>query len=355
MASFISTAILRDSESSTSFLPSAGVFRVLVCRPTHSLGNTLLLTPLLRELQVVYPGAEIDVITRTPVAVDLFGQLPHVRHVLCLPSRPFLRPMGFFGVLAHLRRSHYDLAIDPHPCSRTGRTLLRLCRATYKLGFSGHQDAVLTHAIRVPESVRHTGHRPVHLLRNALGYPAAAIPALDIALTPGERTEGIKELERLLRFSRQGGSHGTIGVFANATGHKLLPESWWQSLLNALAARYSAHAIVEIVPAFGRSMLGSKYPAFYTSDVRRLAGVLSQLSLFVSSDCGVMHLACASGAPVVGFFSITNPVEWGPYGSRDCTIDTRGLTPEQIAEQIVVPADSASTSVIPAHSRFGQL
>jgi len=34
--------------------------RVLVCRPNGRLGNTLLLTPLLQELERVFPGAEID-------------------------------------------------------------------------------------------------------------------------------------------------------------------------------------------------------------------------------------------------------------------------------------------------------
>jgi len=84
-------------------------------------------------------------------------------------------------------------------------------------------------------------------------------------------------------------------------------------------------------------MLSSRYPTFYSSNVRRLAGVLSQLSLFVSSDCGIMHLACASGVPVAGIFSATDPMEWGPYGPHDRAIDACGLTAEQVSEQIAMP------------------
>jgi ADP-heptose:LPS heptosyltransferase len=245
--------------------------------------------------------------------------------------------LELIGALSRIRQSRYDLVIDPHPRSRTGRTLLRLSRGTYKLGFSGHNDSVLTHAVCVPQSARHTGHRPVFLLRSALGRDIGAAPTLDIVLSSDERNEGRETLQRLLSSSGIGICNGVIGVFANATGSKQLAQAWWQSLLNALAARHSAHAIVEIVPAFGRSMLGSRYPTFFSSDVRRLAGVLSQLSLFVSGDCGIMHLACASGVPVAGIFSTTDPREWGPYGPCDCVTDVRGLTAEQVAEQIALP------------------
>ncbi|WP_254427179.1 hypothetical protein [Rhodanobacter sp. C01] len=44
-------------------LPPRDIFRILLLRPNHRLGNTLLLTPLLIELEQRYPGAEIDLIT----------------------------------------------------------------------------------------------------------------------------------------------------------------------------------------------------------------------------------------------------------------------------------------------------
>ena len=52
-------------------LPAEGIHRILICRVSHTLGNTLLLTPLLRELQKIYPGAEIDVVTRSQVAEEI--------------------------------------------------------------------------------------------------------------------------------------------------------------------------------------------------------------------------------------------------------------------------------------------
>jgi ADP-heptose:LPS heptosyltransferase len=336
LSSPISRAELCPTAPLPGLLPASGIFRILVCRPTHSLGNTLLLTPLLRDLQTIYPGAEIDIVTRTPIGRDVYAGYPNVRHVHCLPAHAFAHPLAFNKVISRVRSAHYDLVIDPHPHSRTGRTLLSLSQATYKLGFAGYRDSVLTHAVPIPESVRHTAHRAVSLLRSARGLQSIAVPTLDIGLTQFERMDGHETLQRLVDPPAFARSKGVIGVFANATGPKLIAQEWWQSLLSALAARHPEHIIVEIVPAFGRSMLGSRHPTFYTSDIRRLAGVLSQLSLFISADCGIMHLACASGVPVAGIFSATDAGEWGPYGPHDCTIDARGLTAEQVAEQLLV-------------------
>jgi len=319
-------------------LPRADIFRVLVCRPTHTLGNTLLLTPLLREIQSVFPGAEVDIVTRTPLGPAVFGRFSNVRKVHCLPAHAFAKPLQFLKILWTLRSARYDLVIDPHPRSRTGRALLGLSRGRYKLGFGGWKPAMLTHAVGSVDGVCHTGHQPLHLLRSAVGHAGSSSqPTLDIGLSADERAEGRATLQRLVDPDGGRGPRRVIGVFANATGPKLLEGAWWLRLLATLAARYPAHDIVEIVPAFGRSMLGSRYPTFYSTDLRRLAGFLSQLSLFVSADCGVMHLACASATPVTGIFSATDPAEWGPYGPHDSTIDARGLTPEQVAEQIVVP------------------
>ena len=50
-----------------------------------------------------------------------------------------------------------------------------------------------------------------------------------------------------------------------------------------------------------------------------LAAFLSRCRLFVGNDSGVMHLAVASGIPVVAIFGPSNHKAWGPYdpdGSR---------------------------------------
>lgn len=333
------------AQSETGQLPAEGIFRILICRVSHTLGNTLLLTPLLQELEIVYPGAEIDIVTRSPVADQVFGGFYGVRKILVLPAWGFAHPFRFLGVLRQLRQNRYDLAIDPDPRSSTGRALLNLSQSSRTLGFvSPQKRGSLTHPVAVPSGSMRAGRRPVLLLRSALGIndttatgtAATEYPLPDIWLRADEREGGREALERVLS-GRQAGNRkdGVIGIFANATSDKRLSSEWWTRFLHVLEAGCPGHAIVEIIPASATSLLGSRYPAYYSSSVRKLGAVLSNLSLYISADCGIMHLASASGVATFGVFNGTDASEWAPYGRGNHAVDATQRTPEQVAEAIL--------------------
>jgi ADP-heptose:LPS heptosyltransferase len=50
--------------------------------------------------------------------------------------------------------------------------------------------------------------------------------------------------------------------------------------------------------------------------VRQLAAVIQQLRLFISNDCGPMHIAPAVGTPTIGIFGPGEPDIWFPYAAQ---------------------------------------
>ena len=70
--------------------------------------------------------------------------------------------------------------------------------------------------------------------------------------------------------------------------------------------------------------------------VRLLAGVLSQVALFLGHDSGVTHLAAATGAPTIALFGATDPRLWAPVGPRVEVVT--GSTMEGIAVDEVTAA-----------------
>jgi ADP-heptose:LPS heptosyltransferase len=293
------------------------------------------------------------------VADEVFGGFYGVRRNLVLPRWGFAHPLRFLRVLRQLRQTGYDLVIDPDPRSSTGRALLNLSRSSRTLGFVGpHKRGPLSHAVAVPPRGRlRAGQRPVFLLRSALGanqvMPATDRPTTDRTLTEyplpdirlraDEREHGREALERVLAGTRAADrKDGVIGIFANATGDKKLGADWWTRFLRVLEARSPGHAIVEIIPASATSLLDSRYPAYYSSSVRKLGAVLSNLSLYISADCGIMHLANASGAATIGLFSGTDTSEWAPYGPGNHAVETSDRTPEQVAEAVLALLQPAS-------------
>jgi ADP-heptose:LPS heptosyltransferase len=59
--------------------------------------------------------------------------------------------------------------------------------------------------------------------------------------------------------------------------------------------------------------------------VRRLAAVVANMDGFISADCGVMHLAAATGTPVLGLFAVTDPAAYAPYGGANAALSTQTM------------------------------
>lgn len=316
-------------------IPRKGLYRILVCRPNHRLGNTILLTPLISELERVFKGAEIDIISEGDIAREVFASFFSVKHIYCLPKRGFKRPVPFLGTLLKVRKTTYDLIVDPCVGSGFSRTLTKFFRGRYKLGFSdAPEGSGLTHAVPIAVAMRHMAQRPVNLLRAVL-KPAsdagAAYPSLDIRLTEAERMQGRAVIQQLLSDSMQTVTPPVVGIFANATGAKRYPANWWSEFIAAFKQASPASSLIELIPMHGHSMLGEAWPGYYSSDIRRMGAVMAGMDLVISADCGVMHLAVASKVPTVGMFCVTDAAVYSPYGLGSFSLDTQGLSARDAA------------------------
>jgi len=320
-------------------IPQRGIYRILVCRPNHRLGNMLLMTPLIAELERLYKGAEIDIVAEGPLANDVFATYFSVKNIYCLPRRGFKHPPSFLALISRIRRTHYDLIIDPCLGSGFSRTLARIFRGRYKLGFGDMQKPEhFTHLLPTSVAPRHMAQRPVALVR-AQAEPAQSdglgMLAMDIRLTEGERACGKAVVRELLAEQAPAHTRHAIGIFADATGNKCYPQDWWNEFLTTLQERSPHCALVEIVPMHGRSMLGSRWPGYYSSSIRRMGAVMAAMDLVISADCGVMHLAVASGVPTMGLFSVTDAKVYGPYGARSRSLVTCDMSAQSAARRVM--------------------
>ena len=314
-------------------LPTRGIHRVLICRPNHRLGNALLISPLLAEVEALYPGAEIDIIGAGHAARSLFGNRFLVRQIYSLPPK-IARHLWFsVALLRQLRGNTYDLAIDACDGSQSGRLLLAMVRARYKLGLPDAQQnpGSAWHALSGPE---HFAQRGVFLLRTAYaGTLEGAYPPLTLRLADDEREQARRALAAILGEPAVSSAspRPVLGLFTNATGAKRYDTSWWQQFVARLRVLQPELRIVDLVADHGQSQLGDGFASYYTRDLRRLAAMIANMDAFISADCGVMHLAVASGTPTLGLFSVTSAAKYGPYGPANSAIDTRRLSPAEVA------------------------
>ena len=334
-------------------LATKAIFRILVLRPNHRLGNVLMLTPLVSELERTFPGAEIDVLVAGTAGRDVFSTFASVRRVHAFPHYALRHLIHVLQTIVELRGFRYDLIVDPCADSNSNRLLTTWLKTRFALGIPVRLSAAYTHWSKVMDSApAHMAMLPVYMLRHALAsspeVDGKEYPHLDIRLTKPEQAAGRHVLNTLLGWRNKPSHQITIGIFANATGTKRFDECWWLQFISTLVGQRKEFAIVEIVAADARSRLDASFPAYYSSDARKLAALISNLDCFISADCGVMHLACASGARTIGLFSVTDAAKYEPYGGDNCSFETAGKDASDVARSIlaivenVLPHNSAA-------------
>lgn len=309
---------------------------ILICRPNTRLGNTLLMTPLLEEIEAALPSARVEILTACPAAPEVFREFPSVRQVHQLPFRGVRHPLRHLLTLARVRRIRYDILIDPSPRSWTARFLARHLPARLKLGFAGaHQDAGIDVTVPFDGAPAHMGDYPVYLLRRGLlglddQVARMEMPKLNMRLTDAERLAGRDELARVLGAAHPG---PVVAVAAHATGAKRFSVDWWRRMIASLQSRVPAVRVIEIRPSSGLAAL-PQLPGYSSGRVRQVGAVVSAADCFVCADSGLMHLSAATDANTVGLFKVTEPRLYVPRRAASCALTASDDAPEQVAERV---------------------
>jgi heptosyltransferase-3 len=296
---------------------SREIKRILICRPNDRLGNLLLITPLLHEINSAFPDCTVDLFVRGGAAPIVFQNYDFVDRIIMLPKRPFSHLLDYVSGWFSIRQKKYDLVINVEKNSSSGRLSTMFARSRYKF-FGEVTDDLSQH---YPD-YRHIAKYPVYNLRHyltTLGFRRNNQPILplDLKLSGVEKTEGAAILQKLADNNQK-----TICLFTFATGSKCYPESWWADCYNTLKAAYPNYNIVEILPVQNVSQIGYRAPSFYSKDVREIGAVIANADVFIGADSGIMHLAVSAGAPTIGLFWVTDINKYAPYGNGSFGINT---------------------------------
>jgi heptosyltransferase-3 len=315
---------------------------VLIGRINGRLGNTLFLTPLIAQLHALLPDTPIDPALSYPNAPALLAGMPGVRQVILFPHKGTNLLPGYWRALRQLRATHYDLAIDPTPFSTSGRLILSLTRARFRLGFTmPSQWAPLTHAVPLPVQMMHQGRQPAYLLTALGGAWEPAGLRLHLPLRPAEVAAGRAAVGSALRAvgaDLEAGRH-IVGYFGHATGAKALPPSWWDRFWQTLRALRPEVIPLEFLPGAGAAPTVPGFASLHLPAQRQLTAAIASLRMFVSADAGPMHLASTTDTATIGLFQVTDPVMYGPLKSIDRSIVVTQSTPEAAATQVSAALD----------------
>lgn len=288
--------------------------RILISRPNNRLGNLLLITPLVQEITQVFPDCKIDLFVRGGHAKTLFSNYGNIDRIISLPGKPFKQLGQYLTTWLTLRQYDYDLVINVDGESASGKLSTRLAKARHKI--------FATTPVSSDKEILHLAKQPIFHFRSYLDKLGIAtdpseIPNLNIRLSQSERDEGQKNLSQLV-----GNDRHSIAIFTYATGAKRYSEEWWTAFYDRLLQEFKDFNIIEILPAENVSQIQFRAPVFYSKDVRQIAALLAHTAAFVGADSGIMHLASASGVPIIGLFAVSDMGKYQPFGPNSKGINT---------------------------------
>ena len=274
--------------------------RILLVR-FSSLGDVLLMTPLIRALRTRHPAATIAVLTKQ-VWAPLLSANSHLDQVITLAPGQSLVP-----VARALRRADFTDLLDLHASVRT-----RVLRLLVPGAWHGHgtrrreRRALITFKqnhyrdnLPVPERYFEAAR---HLDVTPDGAPAELFtsPAAEARAEEWLTRSGLDLNLPLIGFA-PGAAHVT----------KRWPLRHWRSLteqlaergfgiviVGAAADRASAAEVVTAAPGVVASAAGEL-------DLQAAGALLGRTRVVVAGDTGPMHLATAVARPVVALFGPT--------------------------------------------------
>src|SRR5690606_22001105 len=241
-----------------------------------------------------------------------------IDRIISLPRKPTKEPFKYFKVWFNLKKHAYDLVINADTKSSSGRISAKIVRS--KIKFFGDEND--TDTTPKPDDYFHFGKHPIYNLRenlSTLGITTqkGEMPYLDIKLSADEISQGKTIVDDLVKNTKK-----TICLFTFATGKKCYTEEWWLPFYEKLLIAFPEYNIIEILPVENVSQIGFKATSFYSKDVREMAAVMRNTSVFIGADSGIMHLASASQTPTVGLFSVTKAKKYAPYNEGSLAVNT---------------------------------
>jgi ADP-heptose:LPS heptosyltransferase len=278
------------------------------------IGDTLFTTPAVHALRKRYPDAHITALVY-PTNAGILRSNPDIDELLHWPTRQSWP--GFRGVLSlflTLRKSRFDLAVEF--CSY-------ILWVTALSGIPRRTEMHLPRLWWIMPGAGRTWRK-----RHAVQHYADVVRRLDIPIddmalrippSPEDETRARSWLDRyevrpdeLLVGIHPGGEglwdrkQGGAADFAEvATG---LYERLGARVVimggkddAPLAAEIAARTRAHIINATGQTTLGET------------AALMRRCSLFVGNDSSPLHIAAASGTPVVGIYGPTDPRSYRPW------------------------------------------
>jgi heptosyltransferase I len=302
------------------------IYRRILLVKTSSMGDVVHNFPVVSDMSVHFPQAEIDWVVEEAFApiVRLHAMVQQIIPVSIRRWRRSLFVRSTWREVADFRRKvqarSYDAVVDTQGLFKSA--LLAACAPGRKFGMDWASSRepigwLYDRAISIPWD-RHAVERNRALAAQALEYPLAGPANYAINVPPRAQ----QALGKLLPPSHLNALKRAYAVLLHSTSaaEKEWPQASWADLGSTLASRgmqilipYGTTDEEARSERLANQIPGSLVPPRLPLDA--LSALLGGAALVIGVDTGLSHLAAALGRPTVGIYCASDPGATGLYAA----------------------------------------
>ncbi len=297
---------------------------ILIMRQDR-IGDMIMTLPLIRSIRDTNPGIRIGIVASESSRIIL----KYEKGFDIVTYRK--DPPGFISSLVEAWNLNPDVVVDMHMHDSTTSMIYAV--------FSGAKWKMhVDRENRLPFNVRVDAPRDGHIMDAFAGLLSGLGRKIETVLLRREVSLSVKETDFAEEFWRRSGASpencAAVNISAGSENRrwgtdryalvcgKILKLGLTPLLLYSPGDSSSAETIFDLEPGVLLSPV--------TPDILHLAALMRRVSLLVSPDTSVIHLAASSGIPVVGMYLPFDPSlpKWYPWRVRNRVIisgDERSL------------------------------
>ncbi|MBN2018263.1 MAG: lipopolysaccharide heptosyltransferase II [Candidatus Cloacimonetes bacterium] len=315
-----------------------------------SLGDVLLTTPIIRTFRTHFPDAEIHFLTKKQFAL-LLEYNPHIDKLIRFDPED----ESMLQLIIRLQKEHYTHIIDLHDKLRSAliKRFVKGKTITYKKKHPYRKRLLKDHNLKPISST-------VELYASVLENFNIRLGERKLDLFLPENEETIAE-----NFLPSDGKKIVAISPGTSWFTKQYPIEYYKKLIEHLLNNYEVNII--LIGTENEKSLTAEITSISQTGICDLGGktslietavIINYSDLFISGDCGSMHIAAALGVPQIAIFGPTHPkLGFAPLNPRakiltlnlDCSPCTlhgndrcpkghfkcmMGMLPEMVAEKI---------------------
>ena len=322
--------------------------RILVIQ-LRQLGDTLMSTPVLRELRRLHPHAEIDWLCQGSNACILRHN-PHVSQIETLPRGASVGT--FVGLAARLRRRRYNLVVDIQSLPKTA-ALTWFSGARERISFRRRWRHALYTKPYVPSpGFEYSAVARLRLLQD----PRVSLDDVSLEFYVGEH-----DRQQAQDFCRRWFRPPVAAIYGGRADHtRRWPSENFAAIADRLADRGFQPYLVfgpgeqQAAREIAARMRSAALVDYELLPLPVLKETLAACSLMVTCDGGPKHVATSAGLPTVTLYHGDLAITWNPPNCpRHRVVTTQLDVPDPPVIGTITQA--TSTDEIPVESVWAEV